>query len=270
MKGPAEPRASLRKKIRPRRLRPTGKLLRRARRSTDEPSSCSNDVDELADFKLPLDDVSMLCPICLDYIVSAVTTACGHSFCEKCIYEYMLYFRKCECCPRKLKSSKELGKSKNIDSIIDSQLSLLHPDEKIRYKARLDEHKRYQELKTIKEFCVGMVLDVRSPEMVWCEGIVKKILYKRDTSKRMIIVKYKNIPTAFNEEISESSERLATHRFFTGNADFPKLTINKLGQRVISVLGRPLDFAFMDANQEDNRKCLAESDSSYECSEKDD
>jgi len=33
-----------------------------------------------------------ICPICLKYIVAATTTHCGHTFCEICISEYLLFY----------------------------------------------------------------------------------------------------------------------------------------------------------------------------------
>jgi hypothetical protein len=37
-------------------------------------------------------DHDFICPICLKYIVSATTTVCGHTFCEMCISEYLLFY----------------------------------------------------------------------------------------------------------------------------------------------------------------------------------
>lgn len=37
-------------------------------------------------------DHDFICPICLKYIVAATTTFCGHTFCEMCISEYLLFY----------------------------------------------------------------------------------------------------------------------------------------------------------------------------------
>lgn len=44
----------------------------------------------LADIDHKNDD--LICSICLNFICCSVTTVCGHTFCEICIYEYLLYF----------------------------------------------------------------------------------------------------------------------------------------------------------------------------------
>ncbi len=45
---------------------------------------------ELANIRHKEDD--FICSICLNYITKTITTVCGHSFCEICIFEYLLYF----------------------------------------------------------------------------------------------------------------------------------------------------------------------------------
>lgn len=44
-----------------------------------------------------------VCRICFDFIVKTITTLCGHSFCERCLYEYLIFFLKCPTCPMKLR-----------------------------------------------------------------------------------------------------------------------------------------------------------------------
>ena len=38
------------------------------------------------------DNHDFICPICLRFIVAATTTHCGHTFCEICISEYLLFY----------------------------------------------------------------------------------------------------------------------------------------------------------------------------------
>ena len=42
------------------------------------------DVDTNQDFK------SLICPLCFKFIYKCQTTVCGHSFCTKCIDEYLI------------------------------------------------------------------------------------------------------------------------------------------------------------------------------------
>lgn len=48
------------------------------------------EIEFLSDIKHS--DHDFICPICLKYIVAATTTFCGHTFCEMCISEYLLFY----------------------------------------------------------------------------------------------------------------------------------------------------------------------------------
>lgn len=50
----------------------------------------SKEYDYLSEIKH--DNHDFICPICLKYIVSATTTHCGHTFCEICLSEYLLFY----------------------------------------------------------------------------------------------------------------------------------------------------------------------------------
>ena len=52
--------------------------------------SQSKKIQEIAEINHKQDD--LICGICLEFITCAVTSVCGHTFCEICIYEYLLYF----------------------------------------------------------------------------------------------------------------------------------------------------------------------------------
>ena len=45
----------------------------------------------------------LVCKICYRFIVKSVVTKCGHSFCEKCLYDYLLFFFECPSCNLKLR-----------------------------------------------------------------------------------------------------------------------------------------------------------------------
>ena len=56
----------------------------------DDIADKTNKILNLAEIKHKTDD--LICSICLNFICCSVTTVCGHTFCEICIYEYLLYF----------------------------------------------------------------------------------------------------------------------------------------------------------------------------------
>ena len=55
----------------------------------NQPLSNQNQTD-LTEIKH--DNHDFICPICLRFIVAATTTHCGHTFCEICISEYLLFY----------------------------------------------------------------------------------------------------------------------------------------------------------------------------------
>ena len=67
-----------------------------------------------------------------------------------------------------------------------------------------------------------MKLDINSPEDVWCVGIIKRILF-RGERKKFVVVTYENLPVIYNEEIIVTSNRLSNFKFFTGREDIPKM-----------------------------------------------
>lgn len=109
-----------------------------------------------------------------------------------------------------------------------------------------------------------MRVDIRSPEYVWCVGIIKRILFRGENQKRLIVVTYENLPSIYNEEIIENSSRLVAFGFFTNRPDLPKLIFDDKGRKQVTLYGNELDFNFVDRFRlGDERKKLVETDSSY-------
>jgi len=53
-------------------------------------SEIAENLEKIATIEHKEDD--FVCPLCLKFIVCAVITPCGHTFCEICLEEYLLYF----------------------------------------------------------------------------------------------------------------------------------------------------------------------------------
>lgn len=80
------------------------------------------------------------------------------------------------------------------------------------------------ENKTVTKLEVGDLVDIRTPEYVWCEGIVRRVVYKPESGIKVAFIHYMGLPNSFDEEICFSSSRLAKHGFLTSRNDIPKLT----------------------------------------------
>lgn len=83
------------------------------------------------------------------------------------------------------------------------------------YKERKESHRDWVEAKVIKDVEVGMKLDVRTPEHIWCKGIIKRIFHRYEAKTKTLIIHYKGFSNHYDEEIAETSPRLAPAGFFT-------------------------------------------------------
>jgi hypothetical protein len=72
--------------------------------------------------------------------------------------------------------------------------------------------KDWHQSRKVADFCVGIKVDIRSPEYVWCSGIIRKISWRMDTNSKIALVHYEGFPNIYDEEIWEGSARLATYK----------------------------------------------------------
>ena len=115
------------------------------------------------------------CPICMDYIISARTAVCGHSFCEICIHESLIHRKECPNCRKDIRKWVL-----NKNQIIDSAVRLM-----VRSKGESDqsELKRYEERakhlidwkdkQRVKEVKAGDKVDALDTEYIWCKAQVE-------------------------------------------------------------------------------------------------
>lgn len=92
---------------------------------------------------------------------------------------------------------------------------------------------------------MGDLVDVRTPEYVWTEGIVRKLSYKSESGNKLVFIHYTDLPNSFDEEICIQSLRLAKHGFFTSRKDIPKLSWTDKGVKSILYDGKELDYDIM-------------------------
>ena len=193
----------------------------------------------------------LICPICLKFIANAVTTICGHTFCHVCINELLLISPKCLVCNKQIRKKRMYGSCKNLDNLIENMLNTMGDQDELNdYKKRKAETARWIRDKKVGALEVGKKIDIRSPEYIWCVGVIRRIVFKPDTGTKVIYVHYEGLPNAFDEELSEKSSRLAKYRFFTSRKgkfafplnlrfliflDIPSLEWSKEGKKVIKI-----------------------------------
>lgn len=216
-----------------------------------------------------------ICEICMDLIVSSVTTKCGHSFCEICLFDYLTLFAKCPLCARRLRHSNSFGACKEMDNMIDKMLKESGDEELLtEYRERVQRNKSWNRQRMISEFRVGMSLDVQNKEYIWLVGVVKKMVIRAKNFKFLIIgyrvgvhANQKGLSSVYDEEIICTSNRLAPRGFFTDRPGFPKVVTDALGAHRIKIGEHFVGYNFFKSAKSCNDyKQFTNSDSSY-CSE---
>lgn len=49
---------------------------------------------------------ALVCPLCFNFLYKCQTTVCGHTFCTKCIDEYLIIKTQCFVCQKTIRTSK--------------------------------------------------------------------------------------------------------------------------------------------------------------------
>jgi len=167
-----------------------------------------------------------ICPICLKFMAKAVTILCGHLYCELCLDEYLHFASECLICDRRINRKRGYGNCKTIDSLIENMLVTLRlPEELEDLQKRRDKSNEFFTQKKVGILEVGTRVDIQSPEQIWCSGIVKRIFLKAEKKDRMVSIHFEGFPSNFDEELPESSGRLARHGFYSSRPGSLYLTI---------------------------------------------
>lgn len=123
------------------------------------------------------------CSICQSSITSAMTTKCGHTFCEKCIDTHLESKTVCPNCRKELSGS------------------VLYPSNKLGSKDRMPKRVKNRVVDIIKDSKIY----VKDNNGEWCIGVVKMVIPYGDDFP-FILVEYNNDTI---EILPKNSERLA-------------------------------------------------------------
>lgn len=146
----------------------------------------------------------LVCPICLKFICVATCAGCGHCYCYVCIQEYFLFAAV-------VSSDEGLFdlQATNQEQTVDVCLQKPRQHHRASYQKHgrcfgiaglpfsneggsqlLDGKEVVSHDSRAQVIEVGKKIDVRSPDYVWCVGIIKKIIYKQDKNLKQIIIHY--------------------------------------------------------------------------------
>lgn len=150
------------------------------------------------------------CPICSDVIVSCALTSCGHSFCEFCINNALIYSQLCPICRKPLNINSFIP-CNSVDQIVESGLK----DEQRRsFRRRKTRFEQWKDEKTLKETKVGQKVDALDTEGVWCIGIIR-LKIENGEKYPYLYIHYIGWDKSYDEVIPENSVRLAPLGFYT-------------------------------------------------------
>lgn len=150
------------------------------------------------------------CPICTEIIVKCVITNCGHTFCEYCLEQSMMYSSSCPLCRKKISLSSYIP-CKSIDNFIRSQLT---EKQKESYFLRLDLTAKWNEDKKLKDSKVGMKIDALNTDGIWCPAVIQ-LKIDNGENNSLLYVHFENGECSYDEILSETSKKVAPAGFFT-------------------------------------------------------
>ena len=176
------------------------------------------EVDPENDFK------SLICPLCLNFIYKCQTTVCGHSFCTKCIDEYLIIKQQCFVCDKTIRTTKGtvLLSCFSIDDVITQLINNTNDTQiKINWENQKCDFTTWQLSKKLEKIEVGDKLDIRDTGYIWCIGEVT-MLVECINKEPMLAIHYQDWNRWYDEFLPISSPRLARLGFYTSRDDIPK------------------------------------------------
>ncbi|TNV74237.1 hypothetical protein FGO68_gene2201 [Halteria grandinella] len=196
---------------------------------------------------------NLICPLCLNFMYKSTTTACGHSFCERCLDEYLILRKTCFLCEEVIRY-KPLVSCFTIDNVIEQLITklgnnheqpnpLAPPDSLKTIRERWDtqkrEHKLWSDGKRLDPANLepGMKVDIRDTEYVWCTGLLK-IKVECANREPLVIVHYEGWNKYYDEIVKVGSPRLAPHGFYTSRDDLPRYCIEGDNAMVAVIVNR--------------------------------
>lgn len=142
-----------------------------------------------------------------------MNTACGHSFCERCIFEYLFHSTSCPICRADIEID-DLISNKLAQKIVENLVTEIKPELSQLHFKRRDEMVAWKESMRLKKIEEGELVDMRDSENVWCVAKIKKV-FNNGAHPRTLLMHYEKWDSIYDEYVCENSPRLAAKGFFT-------------------------------------------------------
>ncbi|CDW85689.1 zinc binding [Stylonychia lemnae] len=179
----------------------------------------------------------LICPLCLKFMYKCTSAVCGHSFCEKCLDEYLIIRESCFVCDEFIKK-RPLQSCFSIDNVIDQLVLNSQNKEQIEIweKQKLD-HKTWTDQRKLKNVEVGDLVDMRDNVYIWCVATVTMKIEKAN-KEPLLIVHYEGWNNYYDEFVKISSIRLAPLGFYTSRNDIPKYQLKQENAMTGDIINR--------------------------------
>jgi hypothetical protein len=152
------------------------------------------------------------------------TTVCGHSFCSKCIDEYLIIKKNCFVCNKTIRTAKgtHLLSCFSIDDVIHQLITKSEDSEiKVQWEKQKFEHTTWQLERKLDKAEVGDKVDVRDTDYIWCVGEVKMII-EAANKEPLLAIHYISWSMYYDEVLPLSSPRIAKLGYYTNRDDIPR------------------------------------------------
>lgn len=165
----------------------------------------------------------LICPICMDMIISCRIAICGHSFCHQCISECMLRKKECPQCRKNIRK-KVLQPSSLIDNSVKMHVYGKKKDGDAdafnKWKERMLAYFTWVDSIKLKNVKVGEQIDACDTENIWCKATIELVV-KTASRKDLLYIHYEGWNRKYDEYLYIDSHRIAPLGVMTLREDIP-------------------------------------------------
>ena len=158
-------------------------------------------------------ETEFICPICFELLIAPVTTCCGHTYCDKCLFESLLKSSQCPLCRTGIRKHSTC-RSGVLEELVNQFVEGQSNDIQSSYGKLKEKYVNWTNKRRVNFADVGSKLDVKDTESIWCVGVVKEIIQNNNHAATLLI-HYNGWDRIYDEYICINSSRLAPLGCFT-------------------------------------------------------
>ena len=153
----------------------------------------------------------MSCPLCNNLLSKCVTTQCGHSYCDVCLEEHLIFKATCFVCEAEQRPNwRQDIRNQPLRSCfaIDTMISQLQeqggdadPDARKQQQQQVEKKQQTRLRRRLpNELQIGDRVDVRDADYIWCKGVIRLIV---ESAKRepVLLIHYEHFDDSKDEAL---------------------------------------------------------------------